>query len=285
MAPSLDTLKRFAHSPTPRALPPEIRAVWLPAAPIAVAMAVALLVVVGTWPLVGKVFPDRLLEDLRLDLGHTEQAAAIVDATPAGPTVVRQEGGVDVELAVHAVRFRFQPGGDGAEVEATSHLLPPIPTPGAQALIEFDPSDPSIARLKNSTRSTTPRIGAFIVVLPAIAVAWLLRVARQRRSLRRLLTSGPLATARVNAVRETAATLGPGRIQADLALSDGTGRTVDHDLVRREGRLLRERAAGGNDLTLLVSPDGDERILILDAFAAPSANPAEEFEDDDEEEP
>ncbi|MGA0059457.1 MAG: hypothetical protein ACO3RU_07710, partial [Planctomycetota bacterium] len=111
MAPSLDTLRRFAHTPTPRALPTEIRAVWLPTAPVAIGWVVAMLVVFGTWPLVGKVFPDRLLEDLRLDLDHQEQVATVVDAVPAGPTVIRQEGGVDVELAVHAVRFRFLPLG------------------------------------------------------------------------------------------------------------------------------------------------------------------------------
>ncbi len=278
MAPSLDTLRRFAHTPTPRALPTEIRAVWLPTAPVAIGWVVAMLVVFGTWPLVGKVFPDRLLEDLRLDLDHQEQVATVVDAVPAGPTVIRQEGGVDVELAVHAVRFRFLPLGAEPEVQAVSHLLPPIPVPGADVLVEFDPEDPSIARVSGSTRSQTPRIGAFIIVLPAIAIAWLSRVLRQRRAQRALLTSGVALTARVRTVRETKATLGPGRIQADLALSDGSGRTVDHDLVRREGRLLRERAETGEELLLLVSPRQSTHILILDAYAQ-ADEPADEEDD------
>lgn len=284
MAPSLDTLRRFAAAPTPRALTGEVRATFLPAAPIVLACLVALAVVGGTWPLVGKVFPDRLLEDLRLDLDHAEQVAQVVDAVPAGPTLVRQEGGVDVELKVHAVRFRFQPGGQGEEIEATSHVIPPIPTADAQALIEYDPDEPAIARLVGSTRSRTPRIGAFIVALPAIAIAWLLRVHRQRRAMHALLTRGQGGVARISAVRETKATLGPGRIQADLVLDDGSRHTVDHDLARREGRLLRERAARGETVLVLVAPPGSERVMILDAFAAaPEPRDEDEEEDWDEE--
>jgi hypothetical protein len=283
MPVSADEFSRFAAAPPPRAIPPSIRTARMPGAPLLLAGLVALAATLGTWPLVAAVFPDRLVEDLRLDLGSTARIDGIAVAVePTGQSLIRRDGGVEVERGVQRIRIRFSPPGQADPVEADCHSIDVLPEIGAPVGVEFVPGTPAIARIPGTTRSATPRIGAFVLALPAIAIAWLLRVLVQRRRVRHLLVHGRFALAEIVSVKEHRATLGPGRIEAALRTPDGALVEADFDLARQEGVLLRERAASTRLVGLLRDPDRPRRLLLTDTMLGAPRPAGSEPRDDGE---
>lgn len=282
MSVSAEELTRFVATPPPRELTPGIRRARLPLAPMLVACCVTALVLGTSIPLGVMIFPERLSDDLALDLATRAHAVGtVVDVVSSGRSLVIRDGDMQVELPLMRVEFRFAPA-DGGLATGSCHTTHDVPTKDAEVDLEYLPDSPSAARIVGTTCSSTPRFGALIVLIPFIATLWFLRVLRRRRRVHRLLVDGTFHLARIHDLVERPGTVGSGRLSASLHSDSGHVLEIDFDGHRSEAAAVRSRNALGRPVGLLTLPEDPRRFLLIDALLDPRSLDADAIADEDE---
>lgn len=135
-----DTLLR---QEPPRVVPNTLRALVLRGERRWQVSLVVLAVICGY--LVAVFFPWPIVDDIRLDLGATEGEGVVLESVYAKRTL--GDGAIQRRRLVFLVTFRFEDD-RGREHVASSLFFGHVP-PGTEVAVEFLPSNPDLARIKD----------------------------------------------------------------------------------------------------------------------------------------
>ena len=270
MRVALDDLSRFLATPPPRPLPDAIRRAALPRNRVVFAVAVAILVWAVTIPLAARVFPERLFDDLRLDLADAAIAEGTIESI--ADTGMFRVTGADDRRPIRRIGFRFAPA-SGRRTDATCYTDDTTLVVGESRLVEYLPATPGLARLRGSRLSHTPRMAAAVILLPLAPLVWLIAVRQRRRRVRALLRDGRFTLATIDGVPDHT-TDAPLSAERHVALSfpqaDGELAAVRHLPRPNERAVLAARRASRRPVGIVHDPRVPGRLMVTDTLLAES---------------
>jgi hypothetical protein len=257
-------LTQFLSQRTPRSLTAAVREGCLPTRPwliatLALAISIALAVVLGI-----AYFPVGFVDDLRLSIGSNAITGGTLLATAPTDHVVPHPDDHSRRLAVRRLDFRFTTI-DGSPAEGSSFTRTEI-DPSDRIEVEYLLADPSIARVRGTTRAIASKSGllALLIPLPAAIVVAVLHLRRKR--IEKLLTNGVNTRARLVDVVRSTSTLGAKRLCIALSFRDGRSAVVELPRDRVDTNAIMERAAVGETIPVLRDLYRPQRLLLIDCI-------------------
>lgn len=273
-------LARFLSQRTPRPLTAAVREGCLPSRPWMIAIGALVGSIVLAMVLAAAFFPVGFLDDLRIEFGSNAITGGILLGTQPTSLTVRHPEDNSRTLAVRRLDFRFTTI-DGSPTEASSFARHEV-RPDARIEVEYLLSDPTIARVRGTSRASTSKVGLLVLLIPVPAATWLLFLRRRRKRTEHLLTTGVNTRARLVDVVRSTSIFGGKRLCIALSFRDGRSTVVELPRDRVDTNAILERAANGDMIPVLRDLYRPRRLLLIDCIRENPATPLQIEEGMDE---
>ncbi|MGE0144926.1 MAG: hypothetical protein AB7I19_12565 [Planctomycetota bacterium] len=257
-------LTRFLSQRTPRSLTASVREGCLPSRPWLIAIGALAGSIVLAVVLAAAHFPVGFVDDIRLSIGTNAITGGTLLGTAPTDRVVSHPDDHSRRLAVRRLDFRFTTI-DGSPAEGSSFARGEV-NPNDPIEVEYLLSDPSIARVRGTTRAIASKTGllALLIPIPAGIVVTVLYLRRKR--IEKLLTNGVNTRARLVDVVRSTSTLGAKRLCVALSFRDGRSAVVELPRDRVDTNAILARAAASELVPVLRDLFRPQRLLLIDCI-------------------
>ena len=256
MPVTIEELGRFLEQAPPRRIPASIRRKKRQLA----LMLFGLFFVLFSVPFMFLFFPWRIMDELRLDLGHPALAEGTV-------TAVEKTKFSENNRAVYAVRFSFATA-DGKSVRGTSYRTGGGRKSAGRVTVEYMPDEPEVCRMRGLGLTEVGYFGGMVAIFPLIGGAMMFFAWRWTRRQRRLLRDGAFARAEVIAVEQTNMKVNnQRRYKISVGFDSPRGETMTtYNAYGAEVGLARKRLESGDTVGILYDPSRPGRVLMVDSL-------------------
>lgn len=260
MTVTLEQLETFLRQQPPREVPSNIRQRRTRAHGL-----LLMTVIGGCFLVFGGVFsaiffPWKLASEIRLDLGHGQQAVAEVTD--------RQQTSMSVnERRVHQLHYHFQTA-SGQPIQGSCYCHAKVPQAGDQVDVDYLPENPHANRLTGGRINPFGYFGSFVILFPLIGLTIMLGAVMHRRREMRILRWGRFTMATVADVQATNVSVNHDvRHRITLHCDDPElPQSVQFHGYADDVRIARERLDAGEPVGVLYDPSKPSRMIFAESL-------------------